>query len=131
MAKKFKFRSALACEHITTGAGNKVTLINIYGGAGILVAELPANIWLSFYLEMESKHLPANLDIEVRRDSEVVGRVGVEVSIEDEGSPLNIILPSGLMKIDHECTIDLVVKAKGFEDAVAISRFVKLGDIPA
>lgn len=127
MTALFKVVNAIACEHLVQGQGNKYTIINTYSG-DILVAEFPARIPLSFFIELKPSKIgkfPIHLKISVGRK---VAVQGLAEALFEEGKMAIIAMPDGVMLFENPATLKVSIGAEGEKLVTVLRREVRLAD---
>lgn len=114
----------MLCDYVVAGVGGKHTLINVYSG-DIIVSELPANLFLGTYLEIDPGFEARSLDIEVRIEGKKV--VGMRAGA-GEGQPLPIptgialVLPQMQLQIPSDVLLEVIATADGYAPTTALSK---------
>src|SRR5437016_351670 len=95
-SRNTKFRNVIACEDVREEVGNKKSLMGVYGG-DIIVSEIPAQIWLAFYIEKlpSEPGMAEELAVEIKQNEKIAGKVGIHV---DPFETATLVLPRALVR---------------------------------
>lgn len=128
MASKVKISNVLLCEHLVPGLGNKQTLINVYSG-DIVVAELPAKLFLAIYAEYSSNSDDAfTVLVEIMINKKPFARLRFDV---DAGRQQGVMaIPNMELGFDREVTLEVRAAAEGERARTILSKKVFRGDVP-
>lgn len=121
MSATFKIGNALACEHIVEGPDKKHILINTVAG-NLLVAEFPATIPLSFYIEFmsnQAQEIGAEITLLVGKKVTMKGDLTLKF---DGTNPVVLTIPSGMLTLKKPTTIKLMVAPQGGKPIKAIEK---------
>ncbi|MER8486264.1 hypothetical protein [Mesorhizobium sp. M1322] len=130
MKKTIKFSNASLCEYVAKGAGNKHTLVNVFGG-DVIVSEMPAQMMFGIYIElMPEPILTPVVTVEIILDKSVIATLPVDVSGAVEGRPLNVVIQSLTFQIENDITLEVVASAPGRGRTTMLSKRLYKGVIP-
>lgn len=128
MKSPFSVGNAMACEHLVQGQRNKYTIINTYGG-DILVKEFPAQIPLSFYIELIPHQygiFPLTLKLMFRK-KEVV--VALSDAVFEQGKIALVAIPDGYMKFEQSGFLRMTIAAENCPPQLAMKKEIRLAGL--
>jgi hypothetical protein len=122
-----KFRNVIACDDVREEVRNKKSLMGVFSG-DIVVAEIPANIWISFYIEKmpEQPNTSEEVAIQVKQNDKTIGNVTLKFEAPEVAT---LVLGRAMMRVPEECTLSLVATVNGGESEEILSKLLKKGDI--
>ena len=125
MKSPFSVGNAIACEHLVQGQRNKYTLINTYGG-DILVKEFPAQIPLSFYIELvPNKYGIFTLTLKLTyRKKQVV--MALSDAVFEQGKIALVAIPDGVMKFEKPGILRMTITAENCPPQIAMKKEIRL-----
>lgn len=125
MSAKFSVETAVLCEHLVPGLNNKHTLINMYPG-NILVAEFPARIPISIYVELKPKvfgTFPLELKLYIGKKEAMTG--GAEALFE-RGKTALVAIPTGLVLFEKPTTLKFTLACGDEKPTTVIQKRILL-----
>ena len=122
-----KFVNVIACEDVREEIRNKKSLMGVFGG-DIVVEEIPAHIWISFYIEKvpEQPNVPETVAIEVKHNEKTVGNVTLTFEAPEVAT---LVMGRALMGVQEECILSLTAAVNGGEAEEILSKSVKKGEV--
>ena len=122
---KDKVRNIILCEDIRDEVGNKKSLMGVMAG-DILVGEFPATLSVAVYFEYvpddEDRDLFSTEFRLLQNDDEIV-RGEIKTPIE-AGKIVTVVLPRGLMLIQADAFLRMVISVNGSAEFDIINKRV-------
>ncbi|MES0069483.1 hypothetical protein NKJ73_27330 [Mesorhizobium sp. M0074] len=130
MAKKIQFGNAVLCEYVAQGANNKHVLVNVFSG-DVVVSKFPADLQFGVYIELHNakNSLSNEGSVEIRVGGNTVVKGQITLAAVNTSAGV-IAIPSIVVHLESDTTIEVILLATGYGRAVALSKKVYLGKMP-
>lgn len=129
MAKaKYEFRNVILCDDIRSEMGNKKSLMGVLAG-DIIVAEMPATIYLAIYAEFLTADLTKETAIKLRllQDSEEIAKANIAARTAKQSH--SIVLPRALITFEKDCMFKIVASVNDEKEVEILSKTVSKGPV--
>lgn len=129
---QLKFLNTILCDFASVSAGNKHTLVNIYSGNELILAEAPVNIALASYLELVApKDGDLTVKLSFRLNDQIIASVEIQAAGLIKGSVGVIMLPPFPFSIAAGGELRLIAEASGYAKTTLIRKKIVIGAIPS